>query len=646
MFIGPVFSREAAVAPRRARHYIMRTVYAILLMLLICTAWMILTKTQQIQNVGDMARFGMVLFQILAPLQLALILFLSAIQAASSIAVEKDRQTLTLLLMSRLSNSELVLGKLLASLLNICVMLIASLPIFMLVVLFGGTSFEQVGWTFAVTAATAMAAGSLGATIALWREKTFQTLALVAMCIVFWMGFWESIGLSGFDLFGIAGSKLAAATSPIRAIVAASNPTVSTTWPVSVAPYLVVSIAISCLLCGLAILKVRRWNPSRDIRTGQKTADTQSQTGDVDMFTGKVIDHTQGGTDATAAESDGASITSAGAGELSDAALAGQVVAESESLRSGHVDDRARAASLKSRKVWDNPVLWREMRTWAYGKKILFIRFAYWVLAACVCLAIYWMVSSGAATRVTDDVGVSIPITAQPLAPFILVSIVMVNALAVTSITTERDGRALDLLMVTDISPKEFLFGKLLGVLYVVADMILLPILICTYLWVSDVVSGENFLYLCIGLFVLYVFVAMLGIHCGMSYSGSRQAIAVSLGTVFFLFLGVVTVMFMMISFTGNVEAQLTPFLACIVGGAIGLYVALGWNTPSPALVLACALLPIAMFYSITSLLIGNYLAVLLVLCFTYGFATTAMMVPRLSEFLVSTGRSKVAENG
>ena len=115
-----------------------------------------------------------------------------------------------------------------------------------------------------------------------------------------------------------------------------------------------------------------------------------------------------------------------------------------------------------------------------------------------------------------------------------LVSIVMVNALAVTSITTERDGRALDLLMVTDISPKEFLCGKLVGVLYVAADMILLPFLICAYLWMSEVVSGENFLYLCIGSFVLYVFVAMLGIHCGMSYNGSRQAIAVSLGTVFF----------------------------------------------------------------------------------------------------------------
>ncbi len=628
MLVGPVFFREAVVAPRRVRHYIMRTIYAVSLLLLICTAWMILKGTQIIQNVGDMARFGAILFQILAPLQLALIMFLSAIQAASNIAIEKDRQTLILLLMSRLTNSELVLGKLFASLLNIGVMLITSLPIFMLIVLFGGTSFSQVGWTFAVTAATAFAAGSLGAVVALWREKTFQTLALVAMCIVFWLGFWEGVGLTGISLAGLPAEQITGATSPIRAIIAASHPTVSSSWSYAVVPYLMVSLTVACGLCGLAILKVRRWNPSRDVRFGQQESDEAKNA--IDVFTGKV--RVAGSTleEHTAATK-----------------LTGrQLVEQSEGLRSGHVDDRSRAASTKSRRVWDNPVLWREMKTWAYGRKILFIRAAYWLLAACVFVAIYSMVSSGAATRVTSDTGVTIPIAARPLAPFILVSIVMVNALAVTSITTERDGRALDLLMVTDISPKEFLFGKLGGVLYVVSDMILLPVLMCGYLWFNGAMTGENFTYLCIGLFVLFLFVTMLGIHCGMSYAGSRQAIGVSLGTVFFLFLGVVTVMVMMVSFTGNVEAQLSPFLACIVGGAIGLYVALGWHTPSPALVLACGVLPIAMFYSITSLLLGNYLSVLLVVCFTYGFATTAMMIPRLSEFLVSTGRSKTAENG
>ncbi len=627
MLVGPVFSREAAVAPRRARHYIMRTVYAIALLVLMCTAWMTLLGTQSIRNVGDMARFGTVLFQILAPIQLAMIVFLSAIQAASNIAIEKDRQTLILLLMSRLTNSELVLGKLFASLLSIGVMLITSLPIFMLIVLFGGTSFEQVGWTFAVTAATALAAGSLGATVALWREKTFQTLALVAMVIVFWIGLFEGIRLAGFELFGLTADQISGAASPIQAILAASHPTVSNTWQVAVVPYLVVSILIAVCLCNLAILKVRRWNPSRDVRQGQQASEESAQ---VNLFTGEVVLDGQ----------------NADVEKQSDAAVARQVVEQSEGLRSGHVDDRARAASKKSRRVWDNPVLWREMKTWAYGKKILFIRASYWLLAGFVFFAVYLLVSSGEATRVTADEGVTIPAVAKPLAPFLLVSIVMINALAVTSVTTERDGRALDLLMVTDISPKEFLFGKLFGVMYVVLDMILLPLLICGFLWYNGAISLENLVYVFIGFLVLVVFVAMLGIHCGMSYSASRQSIAVSLGTVFFLFLGVVTAMFMMVSFTGNPEAQLTPFLACIVGGAIGLYVALGWNTPSAALVMASGLLPIAMFYSITSLLLGKYFSVLLVVCFTYGFATTAMVIPRLSEFLVSTGRSKSAENG
>ena len=103
--------------------------------------------------------------------------------------------------------------------------------------------------------------------------------------------------------------------------------------------------------------------------------------------------------------------------------------------------------------------------------------------------------------------------------------------------------------------------------------------------------------------------------------------------------------MLMMVSFTGNVEAQLAPFLACIVGGAIGLYLALGWNTPSSALAMASLILPLAMFYSITSYLLGNYMSSIIVVAFTYGFATTAMVIPRLSEFLISMGRSKLAEN-
>lgn len=621
MLVGPVFTREAVVAPRRRKLYVFRTVYAISLLLLMCTAWLILVRTQVIRNLGDMARFGAILFQILAPLQLVLILFMAAVQTASSIAIEKDKQTLILLLMTRLSSSELVLGKLFASLLGIGVMLMTAVPIFMLIVLFGGTSFDQVGWTFAVTVVTAFASGSLGSTIALWREKTFQTLALVALSILFWIGGAEAIAAWGGSIGGFTATQIATSLNPLRAILIASSPSVVNGWFGGVLPFLCVMGSVGCLLNLLAIGCVRRWNPSRDVRVGQNT-----QGEDASIF------------------------SDANQNELQPSAVVnGEGVREmtqrDESTRQSHVDARVRTADQKSRKVWDNPVFWRECCTWAYGRKILFIRLAYWLLAAAVFYVLFNMVQTGSIMRRGSESAVAIPAAAWALAPFMLLSLVMLNALGVTSMTNERDGRSLDLLLVTDLSPREFLFGKLGGVLYVTFDAIVLPLILCGYLWISGTMSLEYYAYFVIGILILDVFVAMLGLHCGMIYANSRQAIGVSLGTVFFLFLGVVTAMVMMVSFTGNVEAQITPFLACIVGGGVGLYVALGSRNPSPALALASGLLPLAMFFSITSMLLGRYLSVLLVMAFTYGFTTTAMIMPALGEFNISMGRVRQNED-
>ena len=86
-----------------------------------------------------------------------------------------------------------------------------------------------------------------------------------------------------------------------------------------------------------------------------------------------------------------------------------------------------------------------------------------------------------------------------------LLSLVLVNAQAVTSLTSERDSRALDLLLVTDLTPKEIVFGKLGGVFYNTKEMVLLPMLLCGCLWSGGAMSLENLLYLLGGLAVLYV---------------------------------------------------------------------------------------------------------------------------------------------
>lgn len=607
MLIGPVFAREMAITPRRPRTYVARAVYVLALLILMVTSWLVLAGTQMVRDVGDLARFGTILFQILAPLQLALVIFSSALMAASAVAQEKDRRTLELLLLTHLTNSELVLGKLMASLLHVFVLLAAAVPVFMLSALLGGVSFDQIGRAFAVTVASVLACGSLGSVLALWREKTFQALAMTVLALVLWLALGEMLAseVLGSGWLGLSAHAWAVAVSPWQAILEATRPYVQRDpvlgvlgTPVNL--FVVVAVLVSAVLNGMALVMVRVWNPTREADARPREDETW---------------HRQSiwSSDEEAAEA-------AVAAGRQKAALA----------------RNASAQPGRTREVWDNPVVWREIRTWAYGRKILVIRLAYLVLFAMGAVALCAAVNSGLPVSRAD--------TASVLVPLFLLSLVLVNAQAVTSVTSERDGRALDLLLVSDLTAKEIVFGKLGGVFYNTKEMVFLPVLLCAYLWYAGTITGENLVLLLGGLAVLFAFASVLGIHAGMNYVNSRTAIGVSLGTVFFLFLGVATCMWMLVVFSGSFQAQLQPFLAFMVGGGIGLYVALGARNPSAAIGVASFICPFATFYAITSFLLEHTLGVFVVTAAAYGFTTAAMLVPAIYEFDVATGRATIGE--
>ena len=289
------------------------------------------------------------------------------------------------------------------------------------------------------------------------------------------------------------------------------------------------------------------------------------------------------------------------------------------------------AARGESRVVWENPILWREICTKAHGRRIVFVRLAWFLLFAAAVAGIV----AEARSPQPDRLAVAIAVI-----PMALASLLAVTALAVTSITTERDRGAFDVLLVTDLEPKEFVWGKLVGVLVVAREIVLLPLVLCGALVVSGIASLENGTYLALGMAILLFFSAVLGLHVGLSYPASRRAIAVALGTVAFLFIGVATAMRIMVAFGSSFELQLAPFLAVIVWGAVGLYAALSARNPSPAIGWASAILPALTFVGITSFLQGNSLQVLLVALVAYGFATVALLVPAIGAFDLLTGRS------
>jgi ABC-type transport system involved in multi-copper enzyme maturation permease subunit len=307
-----------------------------------------------------------------------------------------------------------------------------------------------------------------------------------------------------------------------------------------------------------------------------------------------------------------------------------------EARRAAQARAQAGPASRRpARQVWANPVLWREICTNAYGRTIVIVRLAWLLLFAA---AVAGVMAEARADR-PDRFAVAVAVI-----PMALASLLAVTALAVTSITTERDRGSLDLLLVSDLEAKEFIWGKLFGVLVVAREVVLLPLLLCVALVASGVASLENGLYLVLGTAILLFFAAVLGIHVGLSYPSSRRAIGVGLGTIAFLFIGVATAMRIMVAFGSSFELQLAPFLAVIVGGAIGLYAALSARNPSPAIGWASALLPALTFVGITGFLQGNTLQVLLVAAVAYGFATVALLVPAIGAFDLLTGRTTAGE--
>ena len=574
MLGGPLFQRECLTAPRQAKHFFLRAGYIAALFVLIYTARQTIFSWQSVRTIGDAAGFGGLVFNVLAVVQLTLVLAAALLFCSGNIAQEKDRRTLILLLMTDLKDRELVGGKLLASLLSVATLIGVSLPVFCFLSLLGGVGLDQILWFEALCIASALAAGTWGTLVAMWREKTFQTLAITVLGAVLWVGMAEGVvAVTGND--SVIG-QIASACDPFRTLGDILNPLgrhpeldapgVSAAKPVGIL------LGLSAFLFSFTVLRLRIWNPSRSIFEFVQAAENEDKT---------------------------------------------------------VVDERAHA-----RVIWNNPIIWREICTRAYGKRVIFIKLAYFVLAGFAL--IYLSQTAGSS-------GLVLGLISREAFVFLalsLMSLLLINAQAVTALTNEKDGQTLELLLVTNVTAQEFVFGKLGGIFYNAKEVFLVPLLFLIKYQLSGSLAAENAFYVFIGYFTLAGFSAMLGMHSGLSHDRSRTAIANSLGTIFFLFIGMFICMMLMVEARASFAMQFAPFLLFILGGSLGLWASLTHRNPSPALTLAAGLLPFCTFYAITGFLLGNTLGVCLFVAGAYGFTALAMLIPAVSEFDVALGRS------
>jgi ABC-type Na+ efflux pump permease subunit len=600
--LGPIFGREWLTLPRRSRHYLMRSLYLGALWVLILTVWQTAVGWEQPATLGDHARFGILAFQVLTYVQLLLLLFFAALSAASTVAQEKDRRTFVLLLLTDLRNYEIVLGKLLGSLLQIALFLAGAVPVLALLLLLGGIDYRQIVWATLVLGTTALAAGSLGGLIALWRDKTFQSLALTVLVLMLYLCLVHALSLVpvfwGWIRSGpppVSQADIAVwqgYLQPFLALEQVLDPLdIDAAFPPAYG-FALAMVGLTVLLNAWAIARLRVWNPSGEPLMQREGLDEEQ--------------------------------------ELKDRA-------------------RAHAAPGAVRDVWANPILWREIATRGYGRRPLLVKAAYFLL---VGLIAYYALA-------VADIGDWA--AARGLVPIAIVSLILISAQAVTAITSERDIGALDLLLVTDLTPQEFIFGKLLGILYNTKEFLLPPIILVAVYAARGMLASppqghpelafgknaEAFVAIALGLALLMCFTMILGIHVALRTENSRLAVINTLGTVFFLSIGTLVCIYLIL-INGQFEYQWLSFSAFIVAGVGGLWWVLSGTRPSAALTLASWACPFAVFYTITNVLIGkpglrestDPLIPFLVTGSAFGFTIAAMLVPLLSEFDIAIGRT------
>lgn len=125
------------------------------------------------------------LYMFVAALEFIMLLFIMPALTAGSISGERERQTLDLMLTTRMKPADIVLGKLMSSFTTIFLLVISSFPMIALVFVYGGVSQKDVLMLLLCYVVAALFSGSVGIFCScVWKRSTLSTVASYVFMIV------------------------------------------------------------------------------------------------------------------------------------------------------------------------------------------------------------------------------------------------------------------------------------------------------------------------------------------------------------------------------------------------------------------------------------------------------------------------------
>jgi ABC-type transport system involved in multi-copper enzyme maturation permease subunit len=202
--IGAVGVKELRGRMRGRRAFIILTIY---LLLLGGFAWMVelIMERQYSFNFGGngtyaTAAIGQGIFAALLILETLQVAFLAPSATAGAISMEREKQTLELLVVTPITSVAIVLGKLLSALVYVWLLIAASIPLTAVVFLYGGVAPEDVLRGYLVLVVTALGLGAFGLFCSSLVKRTQAATAITIFGVlimtigsVFVLFFWQAM---------------------------------------------------------------------------------------------------------------------------------------------------------------------------------------------------------------------------------------------------------------------------------------------------------------------------------------------------------------------------------------------------------------------------------------------------------------------
>lgn len=500
---NPILVRVVYAGGKRLRHLYIRTAYLTILAAVVVIG--VLAMQSGESSLADLAKNATQVFQIVSIVQLAMVCIIAPVFTAAAITQEKDSQTFNILLSTPLSNGQIVLGSLLSRLYFVVMLLIAGIPLFCIMMVYGGVTGAEIAMSFAIAACTAMFTGALAITISVIKIGTGRTIFTFYLAIALYLillyvlssfaglippeaqpapGRAERLSwLAPFHPFLALWVVLGKTPAPALGAVAHYGFPFKYLLAYPDYGYLAVTLLTTTIMLVSSLYFVRR-----GIREGENT-----------FFT--------------------------------------RLAAFLRISRNRGEQTRA------PRHVWHNPVGWREAVTGAAAGGGFIARYAslgVGLIIGLLLLIYYWQ---GALNEVqTRDWLFGIVVIELFIALFIA------TATAATSMTREKESNTLELILATPLTSRHIISGKIWGLVTAAGPLLLVPYLTVAIFVLFDLLPGrklgttgrvvnpEALISLPIVFIAFTAFACMVGLQSSIKNKRTIAAVATSMGLVILVF--------------------------------------------------------------------------------------------------------------